>query len=236
MSKFIDLTGQRFGGLVVIKKINTSRWQCVCDCGNIVEEFSSYLTNGRHRSCGCHNVKSLVGKRFGYLTVEERVSSYVSPNGTKTVRWKCLCDCGNPKDVNGNSLKSGSTISCGCMKNADRKLPLGEASFNILFSSYLHSSRIRNIPFLLTKDFFRHTVSKRCYYCGSPPMQRKAGKTTNGIFLYNGLDRMDSSKGYTTDNVVPCCGRCNEAKMSENQKDFLDWVERVYSYSIKNKE
>ena len=62
MGKFIDLTGQTFGRLTVIEKVDpyispsghkAVRYSCKCVCGNIVTVNSIYLKNGRTRSCGC---------------------------------------------------------------------------------------------------------------------------------------------------------------------------------------
>lgn len=53
----IDLTGQRFGKLFVDgyagSRNGRSVWRCRCDCGNTVDVFSSYLTTGDTKSCGC---------------------------------------------------------------------------------------------------------------------------------------------------------------------------------------
>lgn len=59
MSALIDLTGQRFGKLVVIgrneskKYKNRPLWQCKCDCGNITNVPTSALRSGNTKSCGC---------------------------------------------------------------------------------------------------------------------------------------------------------------------------------------
>lgn len=59
MSKLIDLTGQKFGKLLVIskdinKKTNSgSYWVCKCDCGKIKSVKSSSLRRGEIQSCGC---------------------------------------------------------------------------------------------------------------------------------------------------------------------------------------
>jgi len=53
--------------------------------------------------------------------------------------------------------------------------------------------------------------------------------------IYNGIDRLDSSKGHVIDNVVPCCKWCNYAKRERSYKDFLDWVVVIYNHSIGNK-
>lgn len=49
----------------------------------------------------------------------------------------------------------------------------------------------------------------------------------NGTISYNGLDRIDSSKGYTIDNVVPCNHKINMAKNDDTTEDFLAWVKQI---------
>lgn len=51
----------------------------------------------------------LTGKKFGRLTVIEYAES--KRNGAQ---WLCVCECGNKKVYNGQSLRTGHTRSCGC--------------------------------------------------------------------------------------------------------------------------
>lgn len=62
--------------------------------------------------------EDLVGKQFGLLTVIEQVDDYISPCGKHRARYRCTCQCGNPNDivVLKNSLTTGNTRSCGCIK------------------------------------------------------------------------------------------------------------------------
>ena len=57
VSALIDLTGKRFGRLVVLCQDKTSeretRWCCKCDCGRKVSVSSTSLRKGRTNSCGC---------------------------------------------------------------------------------------------------------------------------------------------------------------------------------------
>lgn len=58
MSKFIDLTGEKFGRLTVIKrkgysKSKKTQWLCKCDCGNFKIINGSDLKSNKTRSCGC---------------------------------------------------------------------------------------------------------------------------------------------------------------------------------------
>lgn len=57
MPAFKDLTGERFGRLVVIKRLENKNkrtyWLCQCDCGNTTTKCAGDLKSGRSRSCGC---------------------------------------------------------------------------------------------------------------------------------------------------------------------------------------
>ena len=57
MGKCIDLTGQKFGRLIVIKRVenknNHSYWLCKCECGNYKTIYSGHLKRGKIKSCGC---------------------------------------------------------------------------------------------------------------------------------------------------------------------------------------
>lgn len=52
----------------------------------------------------------LTGQSFGRLVVIKEAGR----NKFGHVMWLCKCDCGNEVSVNGNSLRRGFTISCGC--------------------------------------------------------------------------------------------------------------------------
>lgn len=66
MGAFIDLTGQQFERLTVIKRVGTERghalWLCKCSCGNETNVISSLLNNGNTKSCGCIH-KQLLAER-----------------------------------------------------------------------------------------------------------------------------------------------------------------------------
>lgn len=57
MGKFIDLSGKKFGNLLVLgclKIVNgNSFWNCICDCGNEKTVMGYNLKNGHSKSCGC---------------------------------------------------------------------------------------------------------------------------------------------------------------------------------------
>lgn len=59
MGKFQDLSDTKFGKLTAIKvayknKNGESVWECVCECGNVINVVCSNLKNGHSTSCGCY--------------------------------------------------------------------------------------------------------------------------------------------------------------------------------------
>ena len=59
----------------------------------------------------------ITGQRFGKLTVIENVGKIDG----RRYHWKCLCDCGNEKILEGSVLRSGNTKSCGCNRSIGLK-------------------------------------------------------------------------------------------------------------------
>ncbi len=87
----------------------------------------------------------------------------------------------------------------------------------------------RNLAFELTFDQAMELIKQRCKYCQSTPSNRKQSKANkNSPLLYQGIDRVDNSLGYTIDNCVPCCRNCNWAKSKMQYDEFIAWVSDVY--------
>lgn len=123
ISPGIDMTGQRFGKLLVInqaeKRYGYLEWLCRCDCGELRVVRGSYLRCGRVTECiSCARKKShpgpedLIGQTFNMLTPIQFV------NSGKRGAWLCRCSCGGTTVVRSSHLKSGHIISCGCIKSS----------------------------------------------------------------------------------------------------------------------
>lgn len=124
MSK-IDLTGQKFGSLVVLKEAGRSKgkvlWSCRCGCGNKIITQSYYLRIGDTKSCGClTTAKNIKGKRFGKLVVIKQTGR---DSHCRAILWSCRCDCGKMTITRGTVLRYGKVRSCGCLQvEAAKKL------------------------------------------------------------------------------------------------------------------
>lgn len=175
----------------------------------------------------------LTGQKFGKLTVIKRVKA---PEHVKNKRtyWLCKCECGKENIILRGDLKSKKTVSCGCYNIEKNRKAYGQAAINDLIDNYKRKSICRNISFELSDEKFLELTKKNCFYCGKKPSNISKNRNNNGDYIYNGIDRIDSSKGYTIENTVPCCKRCNQAKSSETQSDFFEWIKTVHS-NLSNK-
>lgn len=179
----------------------------------------------------------LNGLKFGLLTVVRLVGR------RHTYKlWECRCSCGGVTQVTTGNLRSGQVKSCGCLvvnqcrslRRLNLKTP-GESAFNWLFDVYKCSARDRGYEFDLIPSDVRRLTQMNCHYCGSVPSRLKRVKSGNGHYVYNGLDRIDNKKGYTLENVVPCCKTCNRAKDIMTVAEFAEWVSRVCNHlNLKN--
>jgi len=163
----------------------------------------------------------------------------VSANEKRSVsreyQWNCICDCGNEAIRVGSSLRTGKTLSCGCNLNteeANRKKGLAQrvsdAALKKRFRSYRDSAPKRKLGFDLSFEQTRELLLSPCFYCGGPPSQ--ISKTLYETVLVGGIDRIDNSKGYTKENVVPCCKVCNYMKRALSHKEFLQHIEKISSF------
>lgn len=167
----------------------------------------------------------------------------VVPQNTTGKHTKYVVVC---KLCQSETVKTLSTLqkarSCGCQKrnsslwksagakNRTWQLPSGQAAFNSLYASYKNRALRAGKQFELSIEHFSALTKQPCSYCGSEPSQviKGLGKTS-GDYTYNGIDRVDSSKGYTPENVVPCCKLCNFMKLDHNKDEFLQHIKKIYN-------
>jgi hypothetical protein len=192
------------------------------------------------------NVINLVGLKFGRLLV---ISKNEIKGNNRQIRWDCKCDCGNKHSVTGESLRSGKSKSCGCLlkearhvknKNSDRE----KAMLLLIYSPLKkrHRQKFNNENYI-DFELFKKLSLSNCFYCNSEPLntqpdvryETRCNKKeklviTDFVLKYNGIDRIDSSKGYELNNVVSCCKNCNSAKMELSIIDFKNQIKKIYEH------
>jgi len=101
--QYLDLTGQQFGRLTVVRLVGTQNrkyiWECACICGNVTYSATGDLRNQKRTSCGCGRRKhmmsytSVYGTWIGmlqrcYNPTNVRFSNYGARGITVCARWR----------------------------------------------------------------------------------------------------------------------------------------------------
>lgn len=179
-------------------------------------------------------INDLTGQKFGALLVLE-----LKGVSNSVTYWKCQCDCGNMRIIRRNGLTQAKRPSCGCQTNINQKkavsLPNGEGSFNELYRRYKFTAKTKSLEFSLSKEEFKKLTSKNCAYCNEPPKSQTSSHKNrhNGIYIYNGVDRQDNTKGYTLKNSVTCCEICNRMKLRLSVGLFFQHITKIYKFGVK---
>lgn len=203
--KDIEQIGKKYGCYILLEflpnKPHEKRY-CLCRCeicGEIRKVGYYKLTHNLYEYCPkCRpkpQVKNdLVGKKFGRLTVIERVENRVQPNGETKVMYRCLCECGNECIVTYSHLVSGHTTSCGCF----------------------HKERVNNTQFnnILGKKFGRLTVIDR--------LTEKLKGRTMWVCQCECGNKCIASVSSLTSGKKKSCGCLNSSMEEEFEKMLID--------------
>lgn len=170
----------------------------------------------------------LAGKKFGLWTVLSVGSEIIYPCGQVRTKWRCRCECGTEKEIVGTSLIAGTSRGC---RYHDKKDP-GFSLKRLAWAGYKH----RNKKFIadFTIEEFHVLAQKDCFYCGVGPSNKVVSPNkSKATYAYNGIDRVDSTKGYAKDNIVTSCANCNRAKLDLTQAEFFNMVKNIYERHLK---
>jgi hypothetical protein len=156
-----------------------------------------------------------LGTIFGNYTVSGKTHKSEKSNNRKC---ECTCSCGKIRDVPVVQLYTGRSTSCRCVNMGKRLRP-----FENLYNRFRRVSYKREITCDLTyEEFLESTKITQCHYCTSH-IEREP---YNNCFKPNSghnLDRKDNAKGYSKENCVVACKRCNQCR--SNQFTYEEWLQ-----------
>lgn len=179
-----------------------------------------------------HNIKEkYLNHTFGMLTPYK----YIGNDKNKHAIFLCKCQCGKEIKVLSNSLISGNTTTCGCQsrkRGKEHGLWAGyEEITSTTISTLQYGAKIRNLEWSITPNQMWKLYlkqNKRCALTGIPiyfaPTRKKYTLQTAS------LDRIDSKKGYTIDNIQWVHKTINRMKQHFDEKDFIYFCKLVAKY------
>jgi hypothetical protein len=182
------------------------------------------------------NFIDLSNQTFFYWVVID----YAGKNKYNLAQWNCKCRCGKLGVITGGALRNGASKSCGCYSvelNVQRLYKGGKYLGKTEFWSFKNNAIKRKIFFDITVEDIENLYeqqNKRCalsgveiyFNSGIVMGLSKAGNAS--------IDRIDSSKGYTLDNIQIVDKHVNLAKQSLSQQEFIELCERVVEHSKKS--
>jgi hypothetical protein len=180
--------------------------------------------------------KDFTGQTFNDLT-------FIKPTNDTyrgSVIWELRCGCGNIITKAACYVIRGITKSCGC-KTSELRAEVGARSRKLdprISSARSIWRRVYNDG--CDFETFMILSQQPCTYCGSLPhrifnvydLDKRHPKRGEADFIYNGLDRIDNSKGHLPSNVVPCCTNCNMMKASLSVDAFIDHIKLIYDHQM----
>ena len=94
----------------------------------------------------------------------------------------------------------------------------------------------RNIEWNLSFEEWCEIIQRDCYFCGSKPILKegKIHKSAGTQVPINGIDRIDSLKGYIKDNVRCSCSKCNYMKHRMTDDEFIQQVKNIWNHNFAN--
>lgn len=227
----LDLSGKTVNGMLCLRFAGMSNngkslWIFRCHCGDEFTALGSNVKNKRTNSCGiCVKTPDLTGVRVNNWLVLGR-AGFRDKKDKRVATWKCKCSCGAIKNLSTADININKSKSCRTCISEE------ESGYNYIWTRYKSEAKTRGKSFTLSKDEFRRLITSNCFYCGCGPSNKKKLKRKKlAHIVYNGIDRVDSDKGYYMNNCVPCCYQCNVAKSDFSQEDFFKWVMRVMTHS-----
>lgn len=187
------------------------------DCGKILK-MRTYQFNNKEHFCPTQ----YIGKTNGVLTCTEDLGS-VSQYNRMVHLLKVRCSrCGKYSIIRSDRIvsKDYHPKSCShCVNDLQKEIAdskyLETRHFRNRLNSIKSGAVERNLEFSLSEEEVAKLLLQECYYCGEP--------------IADGIDRVSSSIGYVSDNVVPCCKVCNIMKNKFSLDLFLNKVNKIYN-------
>jgi hypothetical protein len=199
-----------------------------------VEELSldtSHFTTSTKKGETKYN--NLLNVKRNKLTVIEIIPpKYDQPRHWDNVyKVVCKCDCGKYRTYQARYFNKSLSISCGCDKSYYEKTS-GKHSpkftgYKEISGTYWKRLKNRNKQVDITIEQAWNVYEKQSRRCALSGLLITFSKKTKGTDGTASLDRIDSSKGYTIDNVQWVHKDINRMKSNFNERYFIEICRKV---------
>lgn len=189
-----------------------------------LKKFQIPTRNGGRRN----NSIKVIGKKFGKITpIEETKNKYGK------LSYTCLCECGNICERTYSSLSDTSCCwSCRNVFISEIKW-MGHGQISLDFWTTVEkSAKIRNLNFDITIEFAFKLLQKQNFKCALSGLDIELSRSKKVKRPTASIDRIDSSKGYTEDNVQWVHKDINKMKNNYKEEYFVFLCKQVSSNTL----
>ncbi|MEK6862457.1 MAG: hypothetical protein AABY07_10945 [Nanoarchaeota archaeon] len=227
----------------------------ICKSCNNQQRNKKNLRIGKVKYTKDNPKHNLIGQRFSNLLVLNWIQKEAN-NGWKKTFWICLCDCGKETTINQGDLLNGKTKSCGCQQGiaAKENGKLGgwkehthsgrnlkrekNGNWNGIgdihgtyFANIRENAKKRKLDIQITIEEIWDKFLEQDGKCALSGVNIYFGKLLKDETTAS-LDRIDSNKGYTLNNIQWIHKDLNQMKMEFPQDKFFNWCKLITQHNM----
>lgn len=235
-------------GIYTILSLDSKKCRLLCNnCGEEKEVTRNYLSSLKDSEY-CSKCKPKYSRKYKIGDVIGNVYELQEFLGGD--KWKVKCtQCGKIQEQSMSNMKVHKKETCTYCNypnysptthkggGGSVKLAFDERFYNYYKSRVDGWNKSPNRKFKewkLSIEDVSKLIHDNCYYCGAEPSANNQWnksckrKTEDNIIKINGIDRLDSDKGYIPSNCVSCCPICNHMKNDLSIEEFKLHIKILY--------
>lgn len=218
-------SGDQIGKLQLLS-FKDNKWTVLCLSCNQIWSTRTHRLQGRENCPDCTPVI-----KFKHYKVGDIINGNTLLERLPSKKWRIRCHCGEIKIGSPGDLKKYKTCKACNRPEEDgiaKRLPGNVALYRRRLAFYIRGAKERDLAWQLSEEQFIDIIESSCHYCGERGSMKDIKK--DRTISINGIDRVDNTKGYTVENIVPCCNFCNHAKKDYSYDYFINKIKFIAEY------
>ena len=183
------------------------------NCTRAPQQREEFI-NERGRECATCTKCRAKGKKSDTKPARREYHNDMQRENRYDVIWRAKQLEERPEEYRKHNNEVSSTWRA---ENAGHIARWNRTNVNHRMMAIKRAAMTRTIEWHLTDDEANAMLVLPCVYCGWLDLEVRV----------NGIDRLDSAKGYTSENCRPCCKNCNYMKGTFDPKTFITWAKRI---------
>lgn len=196
-----------YGRMAEVKKCS--------NCSRLPQPIVNFV-NEKGRECSTCEKCRTKGKKYDVRPERRAAHNELQRENRYDIAWRAKQVEERPAEYRAHN---NSVHSAWRAENSERSATWHRTNVNPRLDAIKRSATRREIEWHLNDDEAKKMLVMPCVYCAHLNLEVRV----------NGIDRLDSSKGYTTENCRPCCKDCNYMKGTYDPLTFIERARLIAS-------